>query len=251
MVRSLVGGCAVILSGNWWGLAASELGLITGHLAAADLSGCPPSTLTMETHHQPQQLNQRKTSVKRCLSPCSEADHEGHVLVSGVKRKTTDPSLLLVQSEYSTDLSQLDTQYKLMVDQRSRQQTDSDTTPTYDPGSPSSSLPSLPSLPTSSSECSQQITPHSSSYSSWTKPIQVTIHCFHSRSHISFTTSKIVLGNWIYLLISSWLKNFLKFQRIKTLIDNLFEINLFISQLASSNKKELKKEKLSILFNQY
>jgi len=126
----------------------------------------------METHHQPQQLNQRKTSVKRCLSPCSEADHEGHVLVSGVKRKTTDPSLLLVQSEYSTDLSQLDTQYKLMVDQRSRQQTDSDTTPTYDPGSPSSSLPSLPSLPTSSSECSQQITPHSSSYSSWTKPIQ-------------------------------------------------------------------------------
>ena len=35
------------------------------------------------------------------------------------------------------------------------------------------------------------------------------------------------------------------------MIDNLFEINLFISQLASSNKKELKKEKLSIMFHQF
>ena len=127
---------------------------------------------TTQPHHQ--QPHTRKTSVKRCLSPCSEETDPhgpGHVLVSGVKRKTTDPSLLLVQSEYSSDLSQLDTQYKLMVDQR--RQTDSETTPTYDPGSPSSSLPSLPSLPTSSSDCSQHITPHSSSYSSWTKPIQV------------------------------------------------------------------------------
>ena len=74
--------------------------------------------------------------------------------------------LLLVQSEFcSSDLTQLDTDYKLMVDRRGHDQ-DSDTTPTYDP--PSSSLPSLPS---SSDSC--QVTPHSSSFSSWTKPIQV------------------------------------------------------------------------------
>ena len=60
-----------------------------------------------------------------------------------------------------------------MVDSReerppSEPDTPSDT-PTYpDPAHSPSSLPSLPS----SSDCSQ-VTPHSSSYTSWTKPVKV------------------------------------------------------------------------------
>ena len=112
----------------------------------------------------------RKTSVKRCLSPESASQD---AMNPGTKRKITDPGLLLVQSQYSADLSMLDTHYKLMVDKRS-QDSSQDTTPTYDPGSPPSSALSVPSLPTLSSHCySSQITPHSSSYTSWTKPIQV------------------------------------------------------------------------------
>ena len=144
-------------------------------------------TLTMETsapqsslhpQHQSHQSGdhcsvvsgQRKQSVKRCLSP--DTGDQTHVMKTGrVKRKNTEPGLLLVQSQcHTADLAHLDTQYKLMVDQRQSQ--DSDNTPTYDPGSPPSSPPSLPSLPTLSSRYSQ-ITPHSSSYTSWTKPIQV------------------------------------------------------------------------------
>ena len=42
------------------------------------------------------------------------------------------------------------------------------------PRDPASSLLSLPSLPSSTSDTeSSQVTPHSSSYTSWTKPVQV------------------------------------------------------------------------------
>ena len=78
----------------------------------------------------------------------------------GVKRKSTDPKLLLVQSE-GLSLSELDSQYRLIVEQ-SRAETD--LTPTYEP--------SLSSL--SSSHC-PDLTHHSSSYTSWTKPVQVTL----------------------------------------------------------------------------
>ena len=78
----------------------------------------------------------------------------------GVKRKSTDPKLLLVQSE-ALSLSELDSQYRLIVEQTRRE---SDLTPTFDP--------SLSTL--SSSQC-EDLTHHSSSYTSWTKPVQVTL----------------------------------------------------------------------------
>ena len=76
----------------------------------------------------------------------------------GVKRKSTDPKLLLVQSE-GLSLSELDSQYRLIVEQTRRE---SDLTPTFDP--------SISTL--SSSQCAD-LTHHSSSYTSWTKPVQV------------------------------------------------------------------------------
>jgi len=88
--------------------------------------------------------------------------------VNSNKRKNTDPGLLLIQSDYSIrDLPLLETKYSLMVEPVT--EPDSDTTPTYDPAS--ESRHSLPSLPTLSSD-SCQVTQHSSSFSSWTKPIQ-------------------------------------------------------------------------------
>ena len=88
----------------------------------------------------------------------------------GVKRKSTDPKLLLVQSE-GLSLSELDSQYRLLVEgQQGREQSDSELTPTF----------------SSSSQLSQDLltTPHSSSYTSWTKPVQVspTATALHSIS---------------------------------------------------------------------
>ena len=106
----------------------------------------------------------KKTSVKRCLSPGSDLEDRSEAptaMTGGAKRKSTDPALLLVQSQ-PLSLSQLDSQYRLVVQQARR---DSDSTPTYDPTS--ASLPSLPS----SSSCSA-LTAHSTSYTSWTKPVQ-------------------------------------------------------------------------------
>ena len=117
----------------------------------------------------------KKTSVKRCLSPGSDLEEGGEAgagcLPAGAKRKTTDPKLLLVQSE-ALSLTDLTSQYRRIVSQSRR---DSETTPTYDPSSvPSSSLPSLPSSSIStfpSSSCSA-VTAHSTSYTSWTKPVK-------------------------------------------------------------------------------
>ena len=109
----------------------------------------PPADLTL--------ISAKKTSVKRCLSPC---DEQTAAMPGGVKRKSTDPKLLLVQSE-ALSLSELDSQYRLIVEQTRRE---SDLTPTFDP--------SLSTL--SSSHCAD-LTHHSSSYTSWTKPVQVTL----------------------------------------------------------------------------
>ena len=103
-------------------------------------------------------ISARKTSVKRCLSPC---DEPGPAMTGGVKRKSTDPALLQLQSEV-TSLSELDSQYRLVVAGARRH---SETTQSYEPST--STL--------SSSHCDPLTTTrHSSSYTSWTKPVQVT-----------------------------------------------------------------------------
>ena len=97
-------------------------------------------------------LAAKKTSVKRCLSPGSEVEERGPGGVmtgpGGAKRKSTDPALLLVQSE-AGDLSELTSQYRLILEQARRD--------------------SEPSL--ASSSCSL-VTAHSTSYTSWTRPVQ-------------------------------------------------------------------------------
>ena len=80
----------------------------------------------------------------------------------GVKRKSTDPKLLLVQSE-GLSLSELDSQYRLIVGDQARRESETVSQPSYDPST--STL--------SSSHC-DDLTHHSSSYTSWTRPVQVT-----------------------------------------------------------------------------
>ena len=106
-------------------------------------------------------LTAKKTSVKRCLSPSDEA---GTAMTGGAKRKSTDPALLLVQSE-ALSLSDLDSQYRLIMEQSRRDS--SDVTPTYDPST--SSVPCTSSLTSS-------LTNISTSYTSWTKPVQVRVN---------------------------------------------------------------------------
>ena len=117
-------------------------------------------------------ISAKKTSVKRSLSP---SDQSGAAMPGGVKRKSTDPALLLVQSE-GFSLSELDSQYRLIVEQQARR--DSDLTPTFEPSGASS---------LSSSQC-EELTHHSSSYTSWTKPVQVSLsstHCSYGSSTLS------------------------------------------------------------------
>ena len=111
----------------------------------------PPADLNL--------ISAKKTSVKRCLSPCDEA---GAAMPGGVKRKSTDPKLLLVQSE-GLSLSELDSQYRLIVGDQARGESETVSQPSYDPST--STL--------SSSHC-DDLTHHSSSYTSWTRPVQVT-----------------------------------------------------------------------------
>ena len=106
------------------------------------------------------------------------------------KRKVTNPLLMLVQAgldDENVTLSDLDHQYKLMVDKEKNKKTltrqDSDPTPTYDQisteilqSTDSLSIASLPSFTDSSRSsshltCSLKKSSYSSSYTSWTKPV--------------------------------------------------------------------------------
>jgi len=138
----------------------------------------------------PAESQLKKTSVKRCLSP-AEMPNENSVQAKN--RKVTNPMLMLVQAKIddkNVTLSDLDQQYRLMVDKDKNIQTnntlsrqDSDPTPTYDQVSTEilqsadslsvGSLPSFTDCSRSSSRltCSVKRSSFSSSYTSWTKPL--------------------------------------------------------------------------------